>query len=101
MVDELVDLAELIEQKGAVAGDCVSADALEEEAQLLCEWPKIFAPEQPLFPSVRRRKAAAAWLVEAHVRACDQRGAEVRADLGLLMVTRPVPRTSIDSWRWR
>ena len=104
IVDELVDFTTLIIERGPVPGDSVGDEALEEEAQLLGKWPELFPPQQPIaFPFQRHAKAAAFWLVEAHIRACDQRGSEVRVDVGGPLVSMPNLRTPIDSrrWKWR
>ena len=104
IVDELISLEEMVVDKGPVPNDAVGDDVCEVDELLLMDWPRLFPDnEAPDQPGPEHLRCAEKWLVEAHIRSCDQRGAEVRTDLKVPWVARPQVRSSVDTrrWRWR
>ena len=68
------------------------------------DWPRLFPDnEAPSQPGPEHLRCAEKLLVEAHIRSCDQRGAEVRTDLGVAWVAQRQVRSSVDTrrWKWR
>ena len=104
IIDELIDLEELMAPRGPVQSEVEENELDVTPAEIWGEMPRLFtAPAAEDWHGPLHRRAASMWLAEAHFRACDARGSEVRTDLNVPLVGRPVHRTSVDSrrWRWR
>ena len=104
IIDELIDLEELMAPRGPVASEIEENELDVTPAEIWGEMPRLFtAPAAEDWHGPLHRRAASMWLAEAHFRACDSRGSEVRTDLNVPLVGRPVHRTSVDSrrWKWR